>query len=236
VRAYAEKHPTIIKPILSDQNLYSCGLNPYYAFVFPAAKGKFIAMCDGDDYWVDPMKLEKQVSYLNEKPEVSLVYGMIVREIDGEMENDTRHGVQVNLSSDQLRLCPGINTLTACFRNFNLQKPPEFIRNSPMGDITLWTLVANQGEGHFLGDILPCVYRVTNKGIWSKKDDSERFFMHLISYACVAGHHGSQRQVVAEKAMLLKILRAVALKLGPTAAISDLVKRTGSILIKRLLH
>jgi glycosyltransferase involved in cell wall biosynthesis len=233
VRAYAEKHPTIIKPILSDRNMFSLGVNPYYGFVFPAARGEYIAICDGDDYWTDPAKLAKQVGYLNANPDVSLVYGPIVREIDGEMENDLRHGMQHDLTSEQLRTCPGINTLTSCFRNPGLEKPLAYIRHSPMGDITVWSILADRGNGHFQPEILPSVYRVTKGGMWSQKAESERFFLHIISYACVSSYHGSNGKTAAEKAILLKILRMILLRLGTLAVVGDLVKRLWSVTVRQ---
>lgn len=65
---YAKKYPDIIKPIIQTKNQYTkCGLiNP--RFVFPKAKGKYIALCEGDDYWTDPSKLQKQVSFLENNP------------------------------------------------------------------------------------------------------------------------------------------------------------------------
>ena len=65
VKEYAEKHPDLIVPIFQTENQYSKNKESIFAwFVYPRSRGKYIALCEGDDYWVDPIKLQKQVDYL----------------------------------------------------------------------------------------------------------------------------------------------------------------------------
>ena len=75
IREYAEKYPDIIKPIFHEENQYQKGVRGMFQrFVFPKARGKYIALCEGDDYWTDPLKLQKQVDFLEANPEYGLVY------------------------------------------------------------------------------------------------------------------------------------------------------------------
>lgn len=75
IREYAEKYPEIIKPIFHDENQYQKGLRGFFhRFVFPKAQGKYIALCEGDDYWTDPLKLQKQVDFLESHPDYSLSF------------------------------------------------------------------------------------------------------------------------------------------------------------------
>src|SRR5690606_35489744 len=65
LEAYQQKYPGIIKPVFHKENQYSKGIRGLYARnLFPLAKGKFIALCEGDDYWTDKNKLQKQVDFL----------------------------------------------------------------------------------------------------------------------------------------------------------------------------
>jgi glycosyltransferase involved in cell wall biosynthesis len=64
IESYQEKYPNLIRPIFQSQNQYSLGLKPIFTHVFPNAKGNYIALCEGDDYWTDPLKLQKQVDFL----------------------------------------------------------------------------------------------------------------------------------------------------------------------------
>ena len=66
VREYEQKYPQLIKPIYQTENQYSKGINPGVEFLFPRARGKYIALCESDDYWTDPLKLQKQVDFLEE--------------------------------------------------------------------------------------------------------------------------------------------------------------------------
>ncbi|HHX61228.1 MAG TPA: glycosyltransferase [Epulopiscium sp.] len=57
IREYEKKYPEIIKPIYQTENQYSKGVGISVTYNFPRAKGKYIAMCEGDDYWTDPYYL-----------------------------------------------------------------------------------------------------------------------------------------------------------------------------------
>jgi len=78
IEEYAEKYPEIIKPILETENQYSKHDGSLRRIVDSACKGKYIALCEGDDYWTDPLKLQKQVDFLESHPE----YGMCCTDFD----------------------------------------------------------------------------------------------------------------------------------------------------------
>src|SRR5690606_31239098 len=76
IQEYNNRYPSIIKPILQVENQYSKGVRGInLIYNFPRAEGKYIAMCEGDDYWEDPLKLQKQVSILDTNKNYSLVVG-----------------------------------------------------------------------------------------------------------------------------------------------------------------
>ena len=68
IRKYEAKYPEIIKPIYQTVNQYSQGID-VGKYNFERAVGKYIALCEGDDYWTDPKKLQIQVDFLEEHPE-----------------------------------------------------------------------------------------------------------------------------------------------------------------------
>ena len=74
IREYEAKYPDIIKPIYQTENKYSKGIGITKTYQFPRAKGKYIAMCEGDDYWTDPLKLQKQVDFLEKNEEYSACF------------------------------------------------------------------------------------------------------------------------------------------------------------------
>ena len=76
IREYADNYPDIIKPIIEQENLYSKNDGRFDTITYDPSllRGKYIAMCEGDDYWTDPYKLEKQISYLEKHQECSMVF------------------------------------------------------------------------------------------------------------------------------------------------------------------
>jgi len=75
ITEYQKKYPDIIKPIFQKQNQYSQGVKHIsYKFNHTRAKGKYIAFCEGDDYWIDENKLQKQVDFLETNPECTFCF------------------------------------------------------------------------------------------------------------------------------------------------------------------
>jgi glycosyltransferase involved in cell wall biosynthesis len=75
IKIYEEKYPEILKPIYQTENQFSKKIGSITsAFNFPRVKGKYIAICEGDDYWTDPYKLQKQVDFLESNPDYGLVH------------------------------------------------------------------------------------------------------------------------------------------------------------------
>lgn len=70
IKEYAEKYPDIIKPIYETENQYSKHDGSIRRILDAEMRGKYIAMCEGDDYWTDPLKLQKQVNYLEKRIEI----------------------------------------------------------------------------------------------------------------------------------------------------------------------
>ncbi len=74
IRRYEKKYPQIIKPIYEKENLYSKEDVSVHTGIDALISGKYLAICEGDDYWCDPYKLQKQVDFLESHPDYSLVH------------------------------------------------------------------------------------------------------------------------------------------------------------------
>lgn len=72
IREYTEKYPNIIKPVFQKENMYTKGINMFMTIIYPRVRGKYIAICEGDDYWNDEYKLQKQYDALEQHPECSM--------------------------------------------------------------------------------------------------------------------------------------------------------------------
>lgn len=88
IKEYAEKYPDIIKPILETENLYSKHDGSLWKIMDEACHGKYIAFCEGDDYWTDPYKLQKQIDFFESHPDCSLCFhNAIVHWEDGRADD-----------------------------------------------------------------------------------------------------------------------------------------------------
>lgn len=72
LQEYQAQYPDLFHLILQSENQYSKGSNTIFEYLFSKVKGKYIAFCEGDDYWTDPHKLQKQVDFLEMHPDYSL--------------------------------------------------------------------------------------------------------------------------------------------------------------------
>lgn len=72
IREYAEKYPDIIKPILETENQYSKKDGSIEKIMHDSLRGKYFAVCEGDDYWTDPLKLQRQYDAMEQHPEVDM--------------------------------------------------------------------------------------------------------------------------------------------------------------------
>ena len=76
IREYADRYPDIILPLFESENLYSKKDGRFIQLTYSSQylQGKYIAICEGDDYWTDPLKLQKQVDYMEEHPECAMCF------------------------------------------------------------------------------------------------------------------------------------------------------------------
>lgn len=74
IKEYQAKYPEIIKPILQKENQYSKGVDIIGNFIMPLVQGRYIAMCEGDDFWIISDKLQRQVDYMEQNSKCSLCF------------------------------------------------------------------------------------------------------------------------------------------------------------------
>jgi len=207
VKDYADRYPTIIRTILQDANQYSKGVNPYYAYVFPAAQGTYLAICDGDDYWSDPAKLARQVAVLEAEPETVITYGPVRAITADGVEVAYGGGARRDLTPEELKEARPINTLTTCFRNiFRDASAPVFLRNSPIGDLTVWGILGHHGSGRYLSDMPPGNYRIHEGGILSLHTPNKQNMMTALAQLSLAAYHNEQEDVEATKKSLRRVM------------------------------
>ena len=170
IREYEEKYPDIIKPIYQKENQYSKGVPISLTYNWSRAKGKYIATCEGDDYWTDPYKLQKQVDFLESHPDYVMCshrFNQYIQEkglLEEEQDKDFK-GADYDLKN----LIGGkwlTQTLTVMYRRSALDLKRYAAYGMSMDMVLLYELLRN-GKGYCFPDIM-AVYRVHKGGVWSE--------------------------------------------------------------------
>lgn len=163
IREYAERYPDIIKPIFETENQYSKRDGSLGRIMGEACTGKYIAFCEGDDYWIDPLKLQKQVDFLESHPDYGMVYTAYKEYFEEESTfSDTRGGER---TFEQTLFDNDIATNTVLMlreirENFDREIGPISVqRNWLMGDLPMWLYTMMRMKTKFLPDVTG-VYRV----------------------------------------------------------------------------
>ena len=164
---YKEKHPHKFKLLLHENNL---GLIENMLTTFRACSGKYIATLEGDDFWTDPLKLQKQVDFLEENEDYSMCY----HSIDNVKSDGTFMG-SLGLAGDRTaeEMMTGqsnMQTSSNMHRNVDLDYP-EFFKEENLFDPFLMPLYGFYGNAKFMSDIAPSKWRRHEEGLWSGQDE-----------------------------------------------------------------
>ncbi len=172
-------HVSLLK---RPQNL---GMLSNWADTINSAKGKYVAIVEGDDYWIDPLKLQKQVDFLEGHPNYSFCYHAfeVLNERDAGMDVSYLYRKNVAPPKNTCELPyyminKNVKTLTLMFRASAItqQEVNQILLESPMpfsGDIPLVMLLLSKGPGHFLDEKMG-VYRLHDNGITMNTSDERR--------------------------------------------------------------
>ena len=159
IREYAEKYPDIIKPIYETENQYSKH-DGSLARIMDAAmhrNSKYVALCEGDDYWIDPNKLQMQVDVMEADENIGLVH-TLARVYDQQSESfkDELWGRPLNSFEDELIANRPV-TLTTCFRKDLFFKARLYFQNHraqhkiwKMGDYPLWLFMSYYSKAYLI--------------------------------------------------------------------------------------
>jgi glycosyltransferase involved in cell wall biosynthesis/MoaA/NifB/PqqE/SkfB family radical SAM enzyme len=172
IREYEALYQNMIKPVYQTENQFSKKVSTIGRIQKGRVKGKYIAQCEGDDYWTDPHKLQKQVDFLESNPDCVMCYhnAKIIDENGAIIKNSKlSDDLKKDFSSEELIQGKMILTLTICYRNFLKELPHEYFKVLNK-DKFFTSLLGSFGKGKYIADISDAVYRKHSAGIWSKLD------------------------------------------------------------------
>ena len=168
IKEYEAQYPNIIKPIYETENQWLQGRRGSVEFNFHRARGNYIAMCEGDDYWLDPLKLQKQVDFLESHPEYTMVCSdAIIQTSKGELDW-CRYAKDQEVPIDDIIRNGGlfIQTASYLFRRKILAKYPVCCQRCHVGDYPLIIYAALNGKVRWFAE-KQVVYRFAIGNSWT---------------------------------------------------------------------
>lgn len=168
IHSYMERYPKRINLITSESNVGS-GQNSMR--VFAASSGKYIALCEGDDYWVDENKLQKQIDLMESMPSCSMcIHAATVIDETGVPTGDNIQPYLENrISSIEDIIFKGggfCHTGSIVFKRSLLEEIPSFLSQAHVGDYALQLWCASKGEVHYINEVMSA-YRTGAKDSWT---------------------------------------------------------------------
>lgn len=177
IKEYEKKYPLIIKPIYQKENQYGKGINVFEEFLLPKACGKYMALCEGDDFWIDENKLQKQYDVMENNINCGICvhdvlvwdeYNNCIGSMPDKRLNINESGI-IN-RNEIIKLLLGDRV----YKKYPFQTSCYFVRymdvakNSPQVkyDMDLLLMIASAYDFYFINEKMSC-YRKNTQGSWS---------------------------------------------------------------------
>ena len=196
LKEYADSYPSLFRLVLLDENWYSQKRCKTSRIALPLARGKYLAICEGDDFWTYPLKLQRMADGLECNPEYSCFFHSFA--VKNETDNPAltyspRLPAKKDVDFYDILIEPQIQTASCLIRLDSLQ-PFERIteiyehgHTAPNTDIILFAILLTKGRIHGIPDKWS-VYRIHDKGIWSSQrngiNDIEIINRNIYNLSC----------------------------------------------------
>lgn len=173
IKKIISEHPNGAK-IIYLKNDTNIGMMPNFIEALKSCNGKYIALCEGDDYWTSDLKLQKQVDFLESNNDFSICFHKVGIDKNGELIEDYITN-KVNQKTTIYDLAKGnyIHTCSVVYRNHLFDSFPEYFYVSPIGDYFLHLLNSQYGNIYYIDEKM-ANYRVHDTSYWSSKKQEER--------------------------------------------------------------
>jgi len=188
--SYANKYPDLVKLILSEQNV---GAIENELNCIKNSSGKYIAYLEGDDFWTDNLKLQKQVDYLESNPDVGLVHGDVnhLDQKKGKMIAAFNKTNNIDIPSGEIfeflmKPSHSIKTMTVCFRSdlfklHYLDNESIMTSNWKLIDISIWLMLSYYSKIHYMAEVF-ATYRLLPESMSRTNDLLKRHHFHRKIY------------------------------------------------------
>ena len=189
IREYEQKWPQIIKPIYQTENQYQQKVSVFKEHLCPKARGKYIAICEGDDYWTDDTKLQQQFDYMEAHPDCSMVAHKTVKVFeDGSLlgnfsnRNFSDPSACYLSAEEVITNVNDFHTSSLFFRKSAYERNKAFFDTIPEYDYAVKILFATDlpGDMYIIPEVMSA-YRVSAVGSWSQRirDDNTNYIRYI---------------------------------------------------------
>lgn len=182
--AYAEQYPQLIRLFCwdrhTDRSEFPGGPGRYNILhTLKEAKSAYIALCEGDDYWIDEHKLQQQVSFLQSHPDFAMSFHAVNVDDGSQIKADNLTDVRKDeFSIHDLARGNFIHTPSVVYRNILPAEFPVFFKTAPVLDYLLHLYISQQGKIKYFPEPM-AVYRVHGESYWSSKSQHARSILWL---------------------------------------------------------
>ncbi|WP_242131686.1 glycosyltransferase family 2 protein [Aestuariivivens marinum] len=203
IESYVLKHPEVVFPIFQKENQYSLGVRGIMArYNFPRAKGKYVALCEGDDYWTDPLKLQKQVDFLEKNKEINICFHsaqVLKNNILDAYEIPEPFETKAFEYIELLKYYNFIATASIVFRKPEELELPKWYYELPFGDLGLYKIISDNKKIQCINEFMS-VYRVHHDGVYSKLSQAQARYQFLRFYKTIFNAlNKKEKSIVKEK-------------------------------------
>jgi len=182
IREYEQKYPDIIKPIYQTENQYSKGRKIILDILIPKAKGKYIAICEGDDCWIDPNKLQRQYDLLEERQDVDICTH------NAKIMYRSHYCGQTHITNSEIETIPFkdfvvggrgfIPTMSAMLRKNVFERSETSFLRIKCFDVSLWVAASLRGGMLALSDVMS-VYHIYTSESWTVRNRQSENQLHI---------------------------------------------------------
>lgn len=162
IKEYEGKYPQIFKCVYQKKNQFGIQ-NTLTNILLKMASGKYVALCEGDDYWSDPLKLQKQVDFLEANPDYSFC-GHGTNKLESETLTPIKGKILGKVKINDAVYQYVTQTSSLLFRHDLLKPFPQYFHKSPVGDAAFICVLLSKAPGYILNDYMS-VYRVHGGGV-----------------------------------------------------------------------
>lgn len=217
IREYEQRYPHIIHPIYQVENQHSKGVDSTLDYIIPKALGKYIAICEGDDFWTESTKLQKQFDYLEGHPDCPLVIHKTKRIFEdgsylGPFSSHSFASPEACdlTASEVIRYVNDFHTSSLFFRKEYYNRNWTFLHKITPFDYAIKIMLATELSGavHMISEVMSA-YRVSAGGSWSRRirDNNAKYEQHILQSVDTLHKIDEYRQFRYADAIQAEIIR-----------------------------